>query len=138
MIILDNEHRILLIDDDKTFTSTFAEILTGEGYATDVASSSSEALSLLEDEFYGLIIIDIGLPDMDGLELITKINKTDPDMRKIILTGNPSMDNVKLALKRGAHDYLTKPVTLQELKETIQTQLAILESELKEKYKTLA
>ncbi len=105
---------------------------------TDVAGSSKEALDKLEDEFYALIIIDIGLPDMDGLELITKINKTDPDMRKIILTGNPSMDNVKTALKRGAHDYLTKPVQLAELKETIANQLGIFETELKEKYKTLA
>lgn len=128
----------MLIDDDKTFTATFSEILKNEGYLADVAGSSGEALSLLEDEFYALIIIDIGLPDMDGLELITKINKTDPDMRKVILTGNPSMDNVKTALKRGAHDYLTKPVQLKELKDTIKTQLSILDSELKEKYKTLS
>jgi two-component system, NtrC family, nitrogen regulation response regulator NtrX len=135
---VDTKHRILLIDDDKNFTETFSIILEDEGYTTDVAGSSEEALAKLEDEFYALIIIDIGLPGMDGLELITKINKTDPDMRKIILTGSPSMDHVKTALKRGAHDYLTKPVQLAELKETIKTQLEVLESELKEKYKTLA
>lgn len=134
---METMHRILLIDDDKDFTSTFSFILNNEGFSTDVARTSGEALSMLEDEFYALLIIDIGLPDIDGLELITMINKTDPDMRKIILTGNPSMDNIKLALKRGAHDYLTKPVKLKELKETILTQLDILESELKEKYKTL-
>lgn len=132
------EHRILIIDDDKLFTETFSEILNGEGYLADIAGSSKEALDMLEDEFYALIIIDIGLPDIDGLELITKINKTDPDMRKVILTGNPSMDNVKTALKRGAHDYLTKPIQLSEIKETIESQLNIFESELKEKYKTLA
>ncbi len=128
----------MIIDDDKNFTETFSILLENEGYSTDVAGSSTEALTKLEDEFYALIIIDIGLPDMDGLELITKINKTDPDMRKIILTGSLSVDHVKIALKRGAHDYLTKPVQLAELKETIKTQLSVLESELKEKYKTLA
>lgn len=136
--MVDSKHRILVIDDDKAFTETFSTILENEGYIADIAGTSKEALTMLEDEFYALLIIDIGLPDMDGLELITKINKTDPDMRKIILTGNPSMDNVKTALKRGAHDYLTKPVQLAELKETIETQLEVLDSELKDKYKTLA
>ena len=115
----------------------FGHILRQEGYITDIAASSAEALQLLNDDFYAIIIVDIGLPDMDGLELITKIEKTEPEMRKIILTGNPSMENVKIALKRGAHDYLTKPVQLQELKDTIKAQILILEEELRAKYKTL-
>ena len=92
--------RILLIDDDKNFTKIFSSILEGEGYETIIAHTGAEALEILEDNFFAILIIDIRLPDIDGIELISKINKTDPDMRKIILTGNPSLDNVQQALKK--------------------------------------
>ena len=130
--------RILLIDDDKNFTKIFSSILEGEGYETIIAHTGAEALEILEDNFFAILIIDIRLPDIDGIELISKINKTDPDMRKIILTGNPSLDNVQQALKKGAHDYLIKPVSLDKIKETIKEQIAELDSELREKYKSIA
>lgn len=135
---MQREHRILVIDDDKAFTEIFSQVLASEGYSVEVAYSSEEALEVLKDDFFGLIIIDIGLPGMDGLELITKINKTDPDMRKIILTGNSSMENITKALKGGAHEYLTKPVQIEEVKDVLRKQLEILDTELREKYKTLA
>ena len=84
-----------------------------------------------------LLIIDIGLPDMDGLMLLKAISVAYPDVRKIILTGNPSMENVKTALQNGAHDYVTKPVQLQEIRDTIKAQLRVFDSDIKEKYKTL-
>ncbi len=130
--------RILLIDDDKNFTKIFSEVLNGEGYDTIVAHTGSEALEILEDNFFAILIIDIRLPDMDGIELISKINKTDPDMRKIILTGNPSMDNVQRALKMGAHEYLIKPVKLEEIKARIKDQIDKLDSELSKRYKSIA
>ena len=137
MIILTAQERILLIDDDKNFTKVFSQILKGEGYETVIAGTGAEALNILKEEFFSLLIIDIRLPDIDGIELISKINKTDPDMRKIILTGNPSLDNVQQALKKGAHDYLIKPVKLEEIKKTIKNQIDLLDSELKQKYKTI-
>ncbi|MCB2171848.1 response regulator [archaeon] len=130
--------RILLIDDDKNFTKIFSGILEGEGYEIVIAHTGTEALEILEDNFFAILIIDIRLPDIDGIELISKINKTDPDMRKIILTGNPSLDTVQQALKKGAHDYLIKPVSLDSIKETIQEQINELDSELREKYKSIA
>ena len=130
--------RVLLIDDDKNFTKIFTGILEGEGYETIVAHTGSEALEILEENFFAILIIDIRLPDIDGIELISKINKTDPDMRKIILTGNPSLDNVQQALKKGAHDYLIKPVSLDKIKKTIKEQIAELDSELRDKYKSIA
>ena len=130
--------RILLIDDDKNFTKIFSGVLRGEGYDLVVAHTGAEALEILEDNFFAILIIDIRLPDMDGIELISKINKTDPDMRKIILTGNPSMDNVQRALKMGAHEYLIKPVKLEDIKTTIKEQIETLDSELRNRYKTIA
>lgn len=134
---MESEHRILLIDDDKRFTEVFSEILREEKYIVEVALSGTEALQKLEDDFFALLIIDIGLPDMDGLMLLKAINVACPDVRKIILTGNPSMENVKTALQNGAHDYVTKPVQLQEIRDTIKAQLQVFDSDIKEKYKTL-
>jgi DNA-binding NtrC family response regulator len=130
--------RILLIDDDVNFTKIFSGILKDEGYDATVTNTGAEALEILEEEFFSLLIIDIRLPDIDGIELISKINKTDPDMRKIILTGNPSLDNVQQALKKGAHDYLIKPVKLEEIKKTIKTQIDQLDSQLSQKYKSIS
>ncbi|MCW4011827.1 MAG: response regulator [Candidatus Bathyarchaeota archaeon] len=130
--------RILLIDDDKNFSNIFSNVLTSEGYETVVAHNGAEALEILEDNFFAILIIDIRLPDMDGIELISRINKTDPDMRKIILTGNPSFDNIQQALKKGAHDYLTKPVKLDEIKATLREQINELDAELRQKYKSVA
>jgi len=135
---LSAKDRILIIDDDKYFTKTFSDILQEEGYDTTVAHSGAEALEILEDNFFALLIVDIKLPDIDGIELISRIKETDPDMRKVILTGNPSMDNIKQALKRGANDYLVKPVKFEEILEAIKNQIDELESELREKYKSLA
>lgn len=134
---MESEHKILLIDDDKRFTEVFSEILREEKYIAEVALSGTEALQKLEDDFYALLIIDIGLPDMDGLMLLKAISVAYPDVRKIILTGNPSMENVKTALQNGAHDYVTKPVQLQEIRDTIKAQLRVFDSDIKEKYKTL-
>jgi DNA-binding NtrC family response regulator len=130
--------RILIIDDDKTFTKIFSEILTSFGYETIIANTGTEALEILEDNFFAILIIDIRLPDMDGIELISKINKTDPDMRKIILTGNPSLDNVQQALKKGANDYLIKPIKLEQIKTIIRDQINELDAELYERYKSIA
>lgn len=137
MIILAAKDRILVIDDDSRFTDIFSQVLEEEGYEIVIAHSGSEALDILEDNFFVILIIDIRLPDIDGIQLLSKINKTDPAMRKIILTGNPSLDNAQQALKKGANDYLIKPVKLDEIKNVLKKQLVEFDEELKDRYKTI-
>ena len=129
--------KILIIDDDKTLMDILSQVLHEKGFYVTVARDGNKALKKIKDNFYAVMLIDIKLPDIDGIELISKMHKTDPDMRKIILTGNPSLDNIQKALKGGAHDYLIKPAKLDDILNTIETQLTILQKELKDRYKTI-
>lgn len=129
---------ILVIDDDEVLTEFLSVMLRGKGYEVTVVKNGKSALRKLKNNFYAVILIDIKLPDIDGIELISQIQKTEPDMRKIILTGNPSFDNVQKALKAGAHDYLVKPAKLEEIVKTIEHQIRIQRAELKERYKTIS
>ncbi len=129
---------ILLVDDDEVLTEFLGVLLRGKGYEVTVAKSGKGALRKLKDNFYAVILIDIKLPDIDGIELISKMPRAEPDMRKVVLTGNPSFDNVQKALKAGAHDYLVKPAKLDEIIKTIEDQIKIQQAELKKRYKTIS
>ena len=129
---------ILLVDDDDVLTEFLGVLLRGKGYEVTVVKSGKGALRKLKDNFYAVILIDIKLPDIDGIELISKMPRAEPDMRKVVLTGNPSFDNVQKALKAGAHDYLVKPAKLDEIVKTIEDQIKIQQTELKARYKTIS
>ncbi|HIH89375.1 TPA: response regulator [Candidatus Bathyarchaeota archaeon] len=129
---------ILLVDDDDVLTEFLGVLLRGKGYEVTVVKSGKGALRKLKDNFYAVILIDIKLPDIDGIELISKMPRAEPDMRKGVLTGNPSFDNVQKALKAGAHDYLVKPAKLDEIVKTIEDQIKIQQTELKARYKTIS
>jgi DNA-binding NtrC family response regulator len=135
---LKKTDHILLVDDDEVLTEFLGVLLRGKGYEVTVAKSGKGALRKLKDNFYAVILIDIKLPDIDGIELISKMPRAEPDMRKIVLTGNPSFDNVQKALKAGAHDYLVKPAKLDEIIKTIEDQIKIQQAELKARYKTIS
>jgi len=135
---LKKTDHILLVDDDEVLTEFLGVLLRGKGYEVTVAKNGKGALRKLKDNFYAVILIDIKLPDIDGIELISKMPRAEPDMRKVVLTGNPSFDNVQKALKAGAHDYLVKPAKLDEIVKTIEDQIKIQQTELKKRYKTIS
>jgi len=135
---LKKTDHILLVDDDDVLTEFLGVLLRGKGYEVTVVKSGKGALRKLKDNFYAVILIDIKLPDIDGIELISKMPRSEPDMRKVVLTGNPSFDNVQKALKAGAHDYLVKPAKLDEIVKTIEDQIKIQQTELKARYKTIS
>ncbi len=118
--------RILVIDDDKSILRTFTRILQKNGYEIDVAETGREAIEKTENSCYALALIDIRLPDMDGTDLLAKIQKTMGDAVKIMITGFPSLENGVKALDEGADAYLVKPVKPEEL-------LALIEEKLKSK-----
>ena len=118
--------RILVIDDDKSILRAFTRILQKNGYEIDVAETGREALEKTETNCYALALIDIRLPDMDGTDLLAKIQKTMGDAVKIMITGFPSLENGVKALDEGADAYLVKPVKPEEL-------LALIEEKLKSK-----
>lgn len=118
-----NTKTVLIIDDDKSIIKTFARILQKKGYNTDTAQTGKEALQKASTKFYAAALIDVCLPDMNGMELLDKLDNHGGKMVKIIITGFPTM-----APMRGAHAdaYLLKPVKPQEL-------LSIIDEKTKEK-----
>jgi len=121
--------RILVVDDDESVRKVFATILEEEGYAVDMAKNGREAIKKSKVKFYNLALIDIRLTDMEGTKLLTKVKDTMPKMRKIIITGYPSLQNAIEAVNRGADAYVLKPFNMDKVLETIKDQLKKQEEE---------
>jgi DNA-binding NtrC family response regulator len=128
---LDKPARILVVDDDENIRESLKAILADEGFAVDVAASGSEAIRKAEAVAYNVALIDIRLPDMEGVELLTRMKDVVPKTRKIIVTGYPSMQNAITALNKNADAYLIKPVDLEKLLNTVKEQLKLQEAEKK-------
>jgi two-component system response regulator PilR (NtrC family) len=115
--------RILVIDDEESIRRTISMTLEHAGYLVDTAENGKQAIEKAEENFYNLALIDIRLPDMEGTELLTALKKTTPRMRKIIVTGYPSLFNTVNAINRGVDGYLIKPVDSNELLRMIKEEL---------------
>lgn len=128
---MDKHARILVVDDDINIRKTIEVILSSKGYDVDLAKDGEEAIRKSESATYNVVLIDIRLPDMSGVELLARMKDTVPKMRKIILTGYPSMQNAIEAVNRKADAYLLKPVDVEKLLTTIETHLDLQEMEKK-------
>jgi DNA-binding NtrC family response regulator len=128
---MDNSTKILVIDDDENIRLTLAAILKDEGYFVDVAMTGKEAIQKSETTVYNLALIDIRLPDMEGTDLLGRMKEAVPKMRKVIVTGYPSVQNAIGALNKQADAYILKPVEIDKLLNTIKAQLQIQEDENK-------
>jgi DNA-binding NtrC family response regulator len=116
--------RILIVDDDQNIRKAFSSVLKSDGYLVDAAENGAEAIKKAEMNLYNLAFIDVRLPDVNGLELLTAINRISPNTLKIILTGYPSSQDSIEATKRGAAGYMTKPVAMDQLLRTLKDHLA--------------
>jgi DNA-binding NtrC family response regulator len=123
--------RILVIDDDEGIRKVLKTILEDEGYNVDMAANGKEAIRKSYRKFYNLALIDIKLPDMEGTKLLKRIKETVPKMRKIILTGYPSIKNAIEAVNQGADAYIVKPFDMDKVLATIKEQLKKQEEEKK-------
>jgi len=110
-----DKKKILIVDDDRTILTSFSEILQSKGYSIDTAESGTEAISKTEKDYFNLVLLDIKLPDMEGIDLLNSIRETNPRMMKIVVSGYASLENAVAALNRGADAYLIKPVDPEEL-----------------------
>jgi DNA-binding response OmpR family regulator len=126
---MEKQENILLVDDDKSILRILTRILQKQGYKIYTAETGREAEEIINGQSFDLALIDVKLPDTDGLDLLQKIQVTRPNMIKIILTGFASMDNGIKALNSGADAYLVKPVEPTEL-------LKVLKEKLEERSKT--
>jgi len=123
--------RILVVDDDESIRKVLETVLKENGYEVDTADSGKDAIEKTKTRFYNLGLFDIRLPDIEGPALLAKIRDTIPRMRKIIITGYPSLQNAVEALNKGADAYVMKPFDMDKILETIKEQLKKQEEEKK-------
>ena len=124
--------RILLIDDDKNTANGLRKILLQDGYDTSCTYTGNEALNLIDTEPFDIVITDMKLPDISGFSIIERVKKKDADIPVIMITAFSSLQTAIDAMKKGADDYLTKPVNIEELelilKKIWEKQLLILQN----------
>jgi two-component system cell cycle response regulator len=111
--------KILVVEDDRFFREMYSHLLSGEGYEVQTASSVNEAMELLREEEYHLIISDLVMPGETGIDLLFQVKRHDPDIDVIMVTGNTNVESAIHALKNGARDYLLKPVNPDEFRHTV-------------------
>ncbi len=100
---------ILVVDDEQIVLKSCERILSHEGYSVDTAMSAKEAMQLLEKNLYDLIITDIKMPEMDGIEFMKQVRAKNPDINIVVITGYPSQESIREALSLRIIDYLPKP-----------------------------
>jgi len=121
--------RILIVDDDEDIRKVLTTILEDEGYTVESVGTAKKAIAKTGKKFYNLALIDIRLPDMEGIELLTRMKDTTPKMRKIIITGYPTLQNAVEAVNRGADAYTIKPFDMKKTLRTIKEELTKQEEE---------
>ncbi len=126
-------NKILVIDDEKVVGDSLRRTLHGEGYEIDTAESGQEGLRKARRESFDLIIVDLKMPDIDGLDVIKRIKEEQPDVMMVMITGYSTVDSATEALKTGAFDYLPKPFTPDEISGVVQKALIAKQRLIKEK-----
>jgi DNA-binding NtrC family response regulator len=123
---------VIVIDDDESIRKSISIILEDEGCKVDTAESGAEGITKSKAKTYNLALIDFRLGDIEGTKLLTLLSETNPKMRKVMVTGFPTVNNAIEALNHGANAYITKPFEPELLVKTVKEQLA--EQEGEEKY----
>ena len=110
---------ILIIDDEKAIRKTLTEILSFEGYKLDEAADGEEGLKRFKDKSYDLVLCDIKMPKIDGIEFLQKAGEVNPDIPIIMISGHGNIETAVEAVKKGAYDFISKPPDLNRLLITI-------------------
>ncbi|MFQ5841976.1 MAG: HD domain-containing phosphohydrolase, partial [Thermodesulfobacteriota bacterium] len=112
---MEKKARILIVDDDASTRRILSLILDEKGYETETAGTGREAIEKVKERFYNLALLDIRLPDMEGIELLAPLKKIHPEMEMIMVTGYASAETAVRALNEGASAYVTKPLNMEEV-----------------------
>ncbi len=135
--------RLLIIEDEETLRESLKRVFLREEYEVDTADSSETALKMLDGRIYDLIITDIILPGMNGIEFLKKCRELTPGQIVIIITAYASLETAVEALRAGAYDYIVKPIIHEEIKRivrnalrerSLRTENAILKRQIEERY----
>jgi len=131
------EAKVLLVDDEVEFSALLAERMETRGLKVTTASSGVDALALIEHETYDAIILDMVMPQMDGIETLQRMLEYNPQLQIIMLTGHADLQKGIAAIKKGAADYLEKPADLNQLMQKIKMaqdrRMELFEQKMEEK-----
>jgi len=111
--------KVLLVDDEKEFLEVMAERMEARDMNVTTTTSPKDALEMAQEESFDAIILDLMMPEMDGLETLKELKKKNPDLQVILLTGHATVQKGVEAMKLGATDLLEKPADLKVLTEKI-------------------
>ena len=120
-----NRPRILVIDDEEIVRISCQKCLTPEGYEVDVASNGIEGMQKVQTTKYDLVLTDLKMPEMDGMEVIMKAKESQPGTRVIMMTGYSTVEHAVKAMRLGAYNFIEKPFTpdtlITAVKEALET-----------------
>ncbi len=119
----DKSINVLIVDDEKEACKILDIFLTKSGFETDAAFNGVEALKRFKEKNYALVLLDVRMPGMDGIEVLKRIRRENSDCVVIMLTAVDDVDTALMTIKEGANDFLRKPVELHELKHSVESQL---------------
>src|SRR5882724_3093009 len=114
---------ILIIDDEKAIRKTLVEILSFEGYKIDEAADGEEGLKKFKEKIYDLVLCDIKMPKLDGIEFLQRAGEANIDVPIIMISGHGNIETAVEAVKKGAFDYISKPPDLNRLLITLRNAL---------------
>ena len=115
----DRKARVLIVDDEPSITSVVSRQLTRDGFVCQEASSGEQALAAMEEDSFDVVVTDVKMPEMSGIELLRIVKERDPEMQVIVMTGNPDVDFAVEAIRSEVDDYLVKPFELSQLSHSV-------------------
>ena len=119
-----DKSRVLVVDDEEALRTVLGSELSGEGYEVNTASDGDEAISMVQNKKFDLLLLDIKMPKVDGFEVLKFVKKNFPAIKVIMLTGFADLKNAIESKKLGAEDFVSKPYDLVDLLTTIERVLS--------------
>ena len=120
---------ILIMEDEEVVAKGLEMVLTEEGYNVDLAFTGEQALATFSSDKYDLLVADLRLPDIDGMEVVKRVKEQQPETEVVVITGYSSVTSAVDAMKIGVFDYLTKPFVEAEIKEAVYGALQKIQEE---------
>ncbi len=110
---------ILIVEDETSLRESLRDWLADGGYSVEAAEDGGEALRMVDEQDFGVVLLDLRLPDIDGIQVLREAKKRRPELKVVIITAYPSVNTAVAAMKEGAIEYLPKPFNLDDLEKLI-------------------
>ncbi len=117
------EFKVLMVDDEEDFVKTLAERMKMRDLDSEVALNGEQALQIVDDQIPDVMVLDLKMPGIEGMEVLRRVRKAYPQVQVVILTGHGSEKDEAEARRLGAYDYLQKPVDIEKLIQTLKTRI---------------